>query len=133
MRISDWSSDVCSSDLERVPACERSLIGGLHDRRAMGFAALYPSYEAHPACRMGRAQRNPSRTVNPPRTATERIHGADRVRFNPSRATGSTASHTCPSPSCRPAPPPLPPLPPTAPPHPPPSCPSRTTHAPTHP
>src|SRR3546814_5046718 len=49
LRISDWSSDVCSSDLRRGPG-----------RGMMGFAALYPSYglRGRPPIhrRMGRAK-----------------------------------------------------------------------------
>src|SRR3546814_982023 len=69
MRISDWSSDVCSSDLRRRPVEEcrthvrsavpghvvrRSCVGWVErsethrspDLPVMGFASLYPSYES---------------------------------------------------------------------------------------
>src|SRR3546814_1837452 len=38
MRISDWSSDVCSSDLETVVVVEHDLVAGLQDRFAQPLA-----------------------------------------------------------------------------------------------
>src|SRR3546814_15445032 len=40
MRISDWSSDVCSSDLDRVPLVDRKLL----DRRNMLDASIVHQY-----------------------------------------------------------------------------------------
>src|SRR3546814_4526124 len=49
MRISDWSSDVCSSDLQRAPAAGRGLLVrrcaafGARRRRRAGLGTLRPA------------------------------------------------------------------------------------------
>src|SRR3546814_18157647 len=42
MRISDWSSDVCSSDLDRLAVGQEAVIGAIliHDREPLGTVAL---------------------------------------------------------------------------------------------
>src|SRR3546814_1121765 len=40
MRISDWSSDVCSSDLRRAAVCDRHGDGGLAVRLSVPFDAF---------------------------------------------------------------------------------------------
>src|SRR3546814_1163245 len=57
MRISDWSSDVCSSDLDLTPAQKQVLHGaivlvgtsalGLSDLRTIPLQTAYPGVEVH--------------------------------------------------------------------------------------
>src|SRR3546814_15474890 len=56
MRISDWSSDVCSSDLLSIPAVPGAVTGG---NAAAGLAAAGHGHRGHPAARavLGAAQR----------------------------------------------------------------------------
>src|SRR3546814_11237673 len=47
MRISDWSSDVCSSDLERVAAAGTGSLAALRLEQIAGFRALVDGSADH--------------------------------------------------------------------------------------
>src|SRR3546814_18678228 len=55
MRISDWSSDVCSSDLQRRRRCDRTVVIGVAQARAAGTVvaelALLALVDLHRALR----------------------------------------------------------------------------------
>src|SRR3546814_1512065 len=68
MRISDWSSDVCSSDLRAGQLCGVSVIPPRPGRQA-GCAPVPSDSEAR---RTGRARRLPTRPVDRGRLAFER-------------------------------------------------------------
>src|SRR3546814_1459469 len=50
MRISDWSSDVCSSDLPAQPALDRGQKIGLDDRKRLPLDAEIPRFAPHRSC-----------------------------------------------------------------------------------
>src|SRR3546814_20531382 len=86
MRISDWSSDVCSSDLQAVRAAP--LCRGDHRRDrwdAAGFRAVLPQF----LDLRGQARPLPGGSVRPPRGA--RV-GARQGAARPSRVRKSVVS-----------------------------------------
>src|SRR3546814_8878859 len=66
MRISDWSSDVCSSDLQAVPAIvDQSLLddaGAIHGHTDTGACPCCKREEFHPDCALNHIPPVPPRT-----------------------------------------------------------------------
>src|SRR3546814_1849639 len=99
MRISDWSSDVCSSDLPIVIADDRSV----PDDRAAGSRRRPPQHDVAdpaPLARGGRAARDDRGGAQPdghraaPRAAARRDHGAGRDQLRQPRAARRSEEHT---------------------------------------